>query len=179
MILDIKDGGTPSRKVNEYFNGGINWCIVKDIKPEIWETKETISELGLANSSAKVWPVDSVIISLGASIGHVGIAKVPVATKQGLSGIVVDKKKIMPEYLLYVLVSKKEEIQNMATGTTIKEVRPTKFKKLFRLPLPPLDIQKKIVQEIKKEEEKIVKHKAEIETLENDIQGKMDSIWES
>src|SRR3989344_4276316 len=79
VILDIKDGGTPSRKVDEYFNGGIHWCVVKDIKPEIWDTKETISESGLNNSSAKLWPINSVIISLGASIGHVGVAKIPVA----------------------------------------------------------------------------------------------------
>jgi type I restriction enzyme M protein len=178
VILDIKDGGTPSRKVIEYFNGGIHWCIVKDIKPEIWETKETISELGLNNSSAKIWPIDSVIISLGASIGYVGIAKVPVATKQGLSGIIVDKQKIMPEYLFYVLTSRADEIRNMATGTTIKEVRPNKFKRLFRLPLPPLEIQKKIVQEIKDEEKKVKEYKSKIEITEKNIKNKLDSIWE-
>ncbi len=177
VILDIKDGGTPSRKVDEYFNGGIHWCIVKDIKPEIWETKETISELGLNNSSAKIWPVNSVIISLGASIGHVGIAKIPVATKQGLSGIVVDDKKITPEYLYYVLSSRKEEIEGMATGTTIKEVRPTKFKKLFKLPLPPLNVQKKIVKTIKLKEAKIEQNKTIIEKAEQEIKEEISSLW--
>lgn len=178
VILDIKDGGTPSRKKEEYFNGGINWCVVKDIKPEIWGTKETISELGLKNSSAKVWPVNSIIISLGASLGHVGIAKIPVATKQGLAGIVVDEKKVIPEYLYYILSNRTEEIENMATGTTIKEVRPSKFKKLFRLPLPPLNIQRKIIRELKIQEKKIKKNEKDIEKAQKNIKDKINSFWE-
>jgi len=177
VIFDIKDGGTPSRKKEEYFNGDINWCIVKDIKSEIWETKEKISELGLRNSSAKVWPINSIIISLGASIGHVGIAKIPVATKQGLSGIVVDPKKIIPEYLFYVLSNRTEEIQNLATGTTIKEVRPSKFKKLFKLPLPTLKVQKQIILNLKREEKKIEKNKKEIEKSQENISKKINSLW--
>lgn len=178
VILDIKDGGTPSRKKDEYFNGGIHWCVVKDIKPEIKETKETISELGLKNSSAKVWPINSIIISLGATIGNVGIAKIPVATKQGLAGIVVDTKKIMPEYLFYILSNRTEEIQNMATGTTIKEIRPSKFKRLFKLPLPSLNIQKRIIENLKKEELKIENNKKEMEKAQKNIKEKISSLWE-
>ena len=85
VILDIKDGGTPSRKNPEYFGGDVYWCVVKDIKPLIFDTAEKLTQAGLSNCSAKVWPVDSVIISLGATIGQIGIAKVPTATKQGLA----------------------------------------------------------------------------------------------
>lgn len=148
VVLEMKDGGTPSRRHDEYFGGDVNWCVVKDIKSEIWDTAEKLSELGLKNSSAKVWPVNSIIISLGASIGHIGIAKVPTATKQGLSGIVVDDKKILSEFLFYILLNKKEYIQSLATGVTIKEVRPSKLMQVFKFPLPPIEVQKKIVDEI-------------------------------
>jgi len=148
VVIDIKDGGTPSRTKEEYFGGNINWCVVKDIKSEIWKTEETLTELGVKHSSAKVWPIDTIIISLGATIGNVGIAKVPIATKQGLSGIIVDKNKILPKFLFYVLRSKKEFIQSLATGVTIKEVRPPKLKELFSFPLPPIDVQKEIVAEL-------------------------------
>jgi len=153
VVIDMKDGGTPSRKHLEYFGGKIKWCVVKDIKPEITETKETLTELGLKNSSAKVWPKDSIIISLGASIGHVGIAKVPVATKQGLSGIVVDKEKVLPEFLCQILLAKKNTIQSFATGVTIKEVRPSKLKELFIFPLPPIKVQKEILKRIESKQE--------------------------
>ena len=148
IAIDMKDGGTPYRKHNEYFGGDIYWCVVKDIKPEIWDTAEKLTKEGLKNSSAKVWPAESIIISLGASIGNVGIAKVPTATKQGLSGIVVDKNKILPKFLFYILVSQKERIKSFASGVTIKEVRPSGLKKLLTFPLPPIEIQEQIVAEL-------------------------------
>lgn len=148
VIIDMKDGGTPSRSKDDYFGGNINWAVVKDIAPEIYDTKEKLTEGGLKNSSAKVWPIDSVIISLGATIGNVGIAKVPVATKQGLSGIVVDKKKVLPKFLYYILVDQKEFIQSQATGASIKEVRPTKLQEILTVPLPPLEVQEQIVAEL-------------------------------
>ncbi|MCX6321513.1 MAG: N-6 DNA methylase [Bacteroidia bacterium] len=148
VILDMKDGGTPSRTNKDYFGGTIHWCVVKDIKPIITSTSEKLTELGLKNCSAKVWQVDSIIISLGATIGNVGIAKIPTATKQGLSGIVPDKTKILPEFLYCILVTSREKIQSFASGVTIKEVRPSKLKELLSFPLPPLSIQKEIVKEI-------------------------------
>jgi len=86
VVLEMKDGGTPSRRKPEYFGGDIHWCVVKDIKREIFTTKENLSSLGLNNSSAKLWPENTVIISLGATIGKVGVARIPLATKQGTFG---------------------------------------------------------------------------------------------
>ncbi len=168
VVFDMKDGGTPSRRNSEYFGGDIYWCVVKDIKPEIFDTTEKITKLGLKNSSAKIWPIGSIIISLGASIGHVGIAKVPIATKQGLSGIMVDKSKILPKFLVHILVSKKEYIQSLATGGTIKEIRPTKLKELFVFSLPPLVVQKEIVEQIEVKQKAIEAAKAVIDNLERE-----------
>jgi type I restriction enzyme S subunit len=145
VILDIKDGGTPSRKNPEYFGGDVYWCVVKDIKPLIFDTAEKLTQEGLNNCSAKVWPVDSVIISLGATIGQIGIAKVPTATKQGLAGIVLNKQMMTPEFLAYGLLDQKEYIQSLATGATIKEIRPKRFAETIQLPIPPLAEQQRIV----------------------------------
>jgi type I restriction enzyme S subunit len=145
IIIEIKDGGTPSRTKPEYFGGPVNWCVVKDILPEIYSTKETLTELGLSKCSAKIWPINSVIISLGATIGQVGIAKIPVATKQGISGIVLDETLLKPEFLVYFLNYKKEFIQASASGTTIKEIRPTKLAEILEIPVPPLPEQQRIL----------------------------------
>ena len=144
VILDIKDGGTPPRKNPNNFGGDINWCVVKDIKPEIWSTRETLTPKGLQNCSAKVWPSDSVIISLGATIGNVGIARIPLATKQGLSGIIVDSKKILSKFLYYILLDNAEFIRSIASGTTFKDIRPPKLRTELRFLLPPLAEQKRI-----------------------------------
>jgi type I restriction enzyme S subunit len=145
LILDIKDGGTPSRSNPSYFGGDIAWCVVKDIQPEIHASAEYLTESGLANCSAKVWPVGSVIISLGATIGEIGIAKVPVATKQGLAGIVPDPERITSEFLAYALHEQVETIRAMARGTTIKEVRPKRLAEELLIYAPPLEEQQRIV----------------------------------
>lgn len=163
VITEIKDGGTPSRSKPEYFGGDIGWCVVKDITPKIYSTRETLTELGLSKCSAKVWPINSVIISLGATIGQVGIAKIPVATKQGISGIVVKENLLNVEYLVYYLNFKKEFIQESATGATIKEIRPTKLAEIIEIPLPPLPEQQRIVAILDDAFAKIEKAKANAE----------------
>ena len=181
VIIDIKDGGTPPRKKKEsevYFGGDINWCVVNDIKPEIYETKEKLTELGLKNCSAVVWSVDSIIISLGATIGNVGIAKKPTATKQGLSGIVVDKNKILPLYLYYVLTSQKKEIQSLSAGTGIKEVRPSKLIERLYIPLPSLKEQKTILEKIDFDKKKIDSYYEKIDYHHNAIKEKMNYLYE-
>ena len=177
VVLEIKDGGTPPRKNSQNFGGNISWCVVKDIKPEIYGTKECLSELGLKNSSAKIWPVDSVILSLGATIGNVGIAKIPVATKQGLSGIVVDKKKMIPKLLYYFLLHQKEYIQSLATGASIKEVRPTKLTKMLKIPLPPLEVQEQIVAELDSYQKIIDGAKQTVESFEQKIKDRVAKVW--
>lgn len=104
VILDIADGGTPSTKIEEYFNGDIPWVNIKDIKKDIYDTRRHLSELGLRNSSAKLWNEGTLIFSFGASIGKVGIARVKLCTKQGIAGIVLDLDKVDNEFLYYVLL---------------------------------------------------------------------------
>jgi len=153
VVLEAKDGGTPPRNNPNNFGGDINWCVVKDIQKEIFQSKEKLTQEGINNSSAKVWPVGTIIISLGATIGEVGIARVPTATKQGLAGIVVDETKVIPEFLAYVLRNKKRIIQHMARGGTIKEVRPSRLLKELDIEIPSIDEQKRIISILDKANE--------------------------
>ena len=148
VILDIADGGTPSTKIEEYFNGDIPWVNIKDIKKDIYDTRRHLSELGLRNSSAKLWNEGTLIFSFGASIGKVGIARVKLCTKQGIAGIVLDLDKVDNEFLYYVLLKEAEKIKQIgkSMGSTIREVRPSKLKRLVVFPLPPLLEQRKIAQ---------------------------------
>ncbi len=175
VIIAIKDGGTPSRTKPEYFGGDISWCVVKDIQSEIYSTKETLTELGLSKCSARIWPINSVIISLGATIGQVGITRIPVATKQGISGIVLNETILIPEFLVYFLNFKKEFIQKAASGTTIKEVRPSKLAEILQIPLPSIPEQQRIVSIIDKAFEAIDKA---IENTQKNLQNAKD-LFES
>lgn len=147
VILNIGDGGTPSTKVPEYFNGEIPWVNIEDIQRNIFDTKRKLSKTGLENSSAKLWPKNIVIFSFGASIGNVGIAKTELCTKQGIAGIVPDESEILTEFLYYTLLKEAKRIKEFGQGmgTTIKEVRPSKLLNFVTFLLPPLPTQQKIV----------------------------------
>jgi len=176
VVLDMKDGGTPSRRKDEYFNGNIPWVVVKDIKPKIFNTATNISDLGLQKSSAKLWPAGSVILSFGATIGEIGIAEVPLTTKQGIAGIVPNMNKITKEYLYFYLTSQKERLNQLASGSTIKEVRPNTVKKHLIVSLPPLSEQKKIAEILSTVDEDIEKTEEVIEKTEELKKGLMRKL---
>lgn len=155
VILLISDGGTPSRNQKENFGGDHCWIVIDDIKDEIYDTKEKLTDIGLLRCPSYYWELGTVILSTGATIGEVGITKVKAATKQGISGIVTDPKLITPEYLKYFFQLNKEKLKSLAQGSTIKEVRPPIVKSI---PINlPVDIQEQnhIAQILSKADETI------------------------
>ena len=145
VIKGIGDGGTPNTNKNEYFGGSIPWAVIQDIKKDISETKTTLTQLGLDSCSAKLWPAGSVILSTGATIGEVGIAKVPLATKQGIHGIVCGEE-LSSSFLYYKLQTLRDFLNANAQGSTIREVRAT-FIRTIPITFPTeLSEQAKIVE---------------------------------
>lgn len=130
LIDSIADGGTPSTKDQSNFGGSVNWAVIDDIADDINSTRNTLSDRGLNKSSAKLWPKGSLIISTGATLGVVGIAQVPLATKQGICGIVFDGKRADVTYFRYWFKNNRATFLEMAQGSTIKEVRPPLIKKI-------------------------------------------------
>ena len=135
VIEEIGDGGTPATSNPRNFGGAINWVVIEDIKDEISATALKLTEQGLKSCTAKLWPPDTLIVSTGATIGEVGIARVPLATKQGICGVVVDKSKAIPDYLKYWFRLNKPLLLAKAQGSTIKEIRaPTLVQLELRVP---------------------------------------------
>jgi type I restriction enzyme, S subunit len=123
LIDKIGDGGTPSTLNQNNFGGEIPWVVIEDIRPEIYDTKTKLTEIGLRSCSAKLWPIDSVILSTGATIGEVGVAKVPLCTKQGITGLVCNK--FANNYFLkFWFESNRNTLLRYSQGTTFKEIRP-------------------------------------------------------
>jgi type I restriction enzyme S subunit len=122
LIKDIGDGGTPDTNKKDYFGGQIPWVVIQDICKDISTTKTTLTSLGLQSCSTKLWPAGTVILSTGATIGEVGLASVPLATKQGIHGIVC-KEELSSRYLYYKLQTLRDFLCANAQGSTIREVR--------------------------------------------------------
>lgn len=136
LINEIGDGATPSTADPRNFGGGIHWVVIDDIKNEIVTTATTLTERGLQSCAATLWPPGTLILSTGATIGEVGIARIPVATKQGICGLVFDPNEAIPAFMKYWFVQNKPILLGKAQGSTIKEVRaPTLVKIELSIPV--------------------------------------------
>ena len=163
-ISEIKNGGTPSSGVSEYWNGGIPWATLVDTKNKyLTKTVRSISKEGIKNSSATLLPVNAVLFSSRATIGDVSIAKIEVCTNQGYKNFICNPEKIHFEFLYYILKREAKNIENLASGMTYPEISKTLISE-YKIPLPQFTEQQKIVNEIEKIEQKI-------ETLQTDIKN--------
>lgn len=146
-VCEVIGGGTPSREKPEFFGGGIPWITPTDVTRRdgryLDGGAETITELGLKNSSAKLLPARSVLLTSRATIGYTAINTVPVSTNQGFASFVCGPD-IWPEFLAYWLEWSRDHLIHLASGATFKEINKSTLKKL-PIPLPPLDEQRRIV----------------------------------
>ena len=102
QVADIFGGGTPSRAESSYFGGDILWATPTDVTAlddlYIKRTKETLTHDGLSESSAKLLPAGTVLLTSRATIGFTAVSKVPISTNQGFVNFVCGPK-LQPEYL--------------------------------------------------------------------------------
>jgi type I restriction enzyme S subunit len=145
-VCDTGAGGTPLKTHKDYYEGGtIPWLLSGEVSQgEIFEAKNFITEKGLKNSSAKLFPPNTVLVAMyGATAGQVGILRFEAATNQAVCGILPNDKAI-PEFLFYCFLSKKEELVAQAVGGAQPNISQIKIKNT-KIPLPPLPEQQRIV----------------------------------
>ncbi|UJW83733.1 restriction endonuclease subunit S [Hydrogenophaga sp. SL48] len=151
FVAQVESGHTPSRQVPEYWENchipwfGLSdvWQIRDGVKEVVAETSELISDLGLANSSARLLPSGTVILSRTASVGFSAIMGVPMATTQDFVNWICGPK-VLPDYLLYVFRSMRSEFERLKFGSTHSTIYMPDIAKMA-LPLPPLEEQREIV----------------------------------
>jgi len=179
----IESGGTPDSKNEEYWNGDINWATLADLPAdnhitEINSTKRKITESGLKNSSAKLLPAHSILVSSRATIGRIATNSVELTTNQGFKNIAIkDRSKVNYKYVSLALINKVDEMIGMANGGTFAEISKSSFSKI-KIPLPPLEIQEQIVAQIEAEQALIESAKKLIEIYEQKIKEVIAKIWE-
>ena len=116
------EGGAPSTSKMQYYeNGTIPFVKIDDLKEKyLQENRDYITEDGLSNSSAWLIPTNSIIYSNGATIGKLSINTYPIATKQGILGI-IPSKLVIPEYMYYFMQSKyfRKEVHKITVKGTM------------------------------------------------------------
>ncbi|MFI3879231.1 restriction endonuclease subunit S [Streptococcus uberis] len=130
-IGEIVGGGTPSKKVDDYWNGDIPWLSPKDLSlnPAMFTGRgqNSITELGYKKSSAKLMPRNSILFSSRAPIGYITIAENDISTNQGFKSII--PKPEYPYTFVYELLKQETpSLESSASGSTFKEVSGTHLK---------------------------------------------------
>lgn len=177
-LTEVITGGTPSTKKNEYWQGGnIPWLPSGECKDsEINYASKFITEEGLKNSSAKLMPVNTVVIALtGATTGKVGILGIEASANQSVTGI-VPNEKFISKYIFYYLRSIREKILHDSYGGAQKHISQGYVKELEVL-LPPIDIQNKIVSILERTENAISKKKECIRLLDELIKSQFIEMF--
>ncbi len=140
----------PQRDKPKIFDGDIPWCRIEDIEGKYLNgslSGRLVSKKTIRQMNMRICPIGTVICSCSASIGTQAIVTRPCCTNQTFIGLVPDDRFIYNEFLYYFLASQTEQFLDIGTGTTIKYISREKFEE-YRIPLPPLAEQKRIVEQI-------------------------------
>lgn len=148
-VFETQSGGTPLKTHKEYYEeGNIPWLRSGEVcKKYIQNTEMYITSLGLENSSAKYFPIDTVVVAMyGATAGQVGILKLETTTNQAICGI-FPREDYIPEFLYYVLYSKYYELVSQAIGNAQPNISQNKIRNLY-IPIVDYSEQHRIVSEL-------------------------------
>jgi type I restriction enzyme S subunit len=132
--FEIMGGGTPRRKEERYWaDGTINWFTPSDLTKTRSmfrdSSSEKISEAGFSNSSARMFPAYSVMMTSRATIGVIAINTFEATTNQGFITCIPNER--VPVYFLYCwLTANANVFESFATGSTFKEISKGVFKKI-------------------------------------------------
>ncbi|MFG3475402.1 restriction endonuclease subunit S [Streptomyces sp. NPDC047980] len=167
----LGSGHTPSRSKPEYWeNCTVPWITLADVwqlrdgrTNVISETKEMVSPLGLANSAAVKHPAGTVILSRTASVGFSAIMGRDMATSQDFATWTCGSK-LEPRYLLHALRGMAPDLKRVATGSTHKTIYMPDIEQL-RVPLPPLEEQRRIAEFLDAETARIDKTRTTMRRL--------------
>jgi type I restriction enzyme S subunit len=146
-LVTIKGGGTPSKKVEDFWNGKIPWASVKDLKgSKLSVTVDSITQLGVDNSASNIIPAGTIITATRMALGKFAINTVDMAINQDLKALFIDDpEKIERDFLIRYLESLAQYIDGEGKGATVKGVT-LDFLKSIEIPLPPQGEQKRIAE---------------------------------
>lgn len=147
-VCDVVNGGTPKTGVTEYWGGHHLWITPAEMgkrrSPYVEDTERKLTDAGLRDSSARMIPPYSVVLSSRAPIGHLVINTKPMSTNQGCKSLVLGRE-LEHKFLYYYLSSVVELLESLGTGATFKELSGGKLKEVS-IPVPPLAEQQRIVE---------------------------------
>jgi type I restriction enzyme S subunit len=168
-ILEVKGGGTPSTKNEEFWDGDVNWTSPKDLSklkfPVLLETEKKITASGLKKISSGLLPKGTLLMSSRAPIGYLAITEIDTAINQGYIAINC-KGSFDNLFMLFWLKQNIASVTAMANGSTFLEVNKANFKKI-KIVIPKPNVHNIFVDHIKHMFELLTQNEKESRNLES------------
>jgi type I restriction enzyme S subunit len=133
-------GGTPSRKIESYWNGNINWINSGKINEiRVINPSEKITQYGLENSSTKLLPRKTTVIAItGATLGAVSLLEIETCANQSVIGIY--QSDLLPYSFIYSIIKNKiNDIIGRQSGGAQQHINKNDLNS-YRIVLPPSNI---------------------------------------
>lgn len=164
----VLSGGTPSRKNQAFYAGEIPWVKTKELKDcRLFSAEEHITPEAVAASSAKLFPVNTVLMAMyGATVGKLAIAGIELTTNQAACAMIVDEEIADYRFLFYLLKNARKRIIDLANGAAQQNLSVGVIKQL-EFAYPPLETQKAISSVLATLDDKIESNRRQHNLLES------------
>ena len=177
-LASVVSGGTPDTSVKSFWNGNIQWFTPSEIGKNKYvdSSLRTITEEGLNNSSAKLLPPHTILLSSRATVGECSLSLKECATNQGFQSLIA--QSCDTNFLYYLIQTKKKDLIRKACGSTFLEISANEVRKI-QVKIPYDNEQKKIADFLSLIDERIFTQNKIIEKYESLIQAMCDTLIES
>jgi len=144
-VCEIKLGATPKTDMRTYWDGPHPWATISDMTARhVIRTDRTITPAAVENTSVKLLPKGTVLLSFKLSIGKVAIAGCDLYTNEAIAGLIPKDGRVLPEYLYHLLpaIDLRAYMQPAAKGKTLNKT----ILEGIRIPVPPLPDQRAFIK---------------------------------
>lgn len=163
-LASVVGGGTPDTSVKSFWDGNIQWFTPSEIGKNKYvdSSLRTITEEGLNNSSAKLLPPHTILLSSRATVGECSLSLKECATNQGFQSLIA--QSCDTNFLYYLIQTKKKDLIRKACGSTFLEISANEVRKI-QVKIPYDNEQKKIADFLSLIDERIFTQNKIIEDL--------------
>ena len=146
-VCTIMGGGTPDTLHDEYWGNSVEWFTPSEIGKTKYVNSSVrkLSNEGLSNSSAKLLPAGTVLLTTRATLGEMSIAEKECSTNQGFQSLIPLMSRVSSEYLYYMQIIIKPWCEKYASGNTFREISKSALSECI-IPVPEKTQQYKIVK---------------------------------
>lgn len=178
-VAEWGSGGTPNRAVSEFFGNGVPWVSIADLNDGIVSVaRESLTQIGIANSAARVVPPGTVLVAMYGSIGKLGIAGSEMCTSQAIAFAKPNERVLDRRYLFQFLLAERPKLMHAGRGGTQSNISQGALKS-WKMALPPLPEQRRIAAILDHAETLMSARRRVIESLDGLKQSTFHAMFQS